>query len=294
MSSIRGYLTAIGVIGGAGLVLAACGSASTASQHASTPKPKPVVAKYGWDTTKVLEANNLPELKLPYAGVATPSIATFASQDNAFYQQVINPADWVYSPVFHQHVFVGTYTKGVAEARVIDSKIEAMVWKEELILAGARQPVSAWPGTIDGFNYHVPDLPLVLRGVTAISNVLSKHANPAHTAFSVSTPSEATIIESPVGTLTAKQMNNAAGQPQYTTIGICVPHPFEIYDANHQPVLTGGLSAPLSENFADYGNTKVLVSASKRFVNGTELIPINTCVPAYEQQPEYLLVPIVV
>jgi hypothetical protein len=226
----------------------------------------------------VLGPNGTPELKLPYAGVATPSIATLASQDYAFYKQVINPTYWVYSPVFHRHVFVGTYTKGTDEARVIDSKIEAMVWKEELILGEAQKPASAWPaGTVDGFNYHVSGLPIVLQGVTIIDNAIAKYVNEAHTTLGVSTPSEATIVESPTGTLTAKQVNNTAGQPQYTTIGICVPHPYEIYDARHQPVFTGAYSAPQADYFADYGNTKVLEPAHNSFVNGTGFNPTSSC-----------------
>jgi hypothetical protein len=264
------YFRIIGAIGAAGLVLAACGSAPTAA------KTKAVTAKYGWDN-QVKNANGVPELKLPYVGVATPSITNLASEDYAFYSQVINPADWVYSSAFHRYVFVGPYTKGVAKARVMDSKTFAMVWKEEITLGSALQPASAWPGTVNGFNYHVQGLPIVLQGVTAYSNALTKYVNKMHTTLSVSTPSEATIIESPVGKLTAKQMNNTPGQPQYTTIGICVPHAFDIYNANHQPVLVGVYGAPKAEYFADYGNTKVIVFAGNSFTNGAEFNPVSSC-----------------
>ncbi len=264
------YFRIIGAIGAAGLVLAACGSAPTAA------KTKAVTAKYGWDN-QVKNANGVPELKLPYVGVATPSITNLASEDYAFYSQVINPADWVYSSTFHQHVFVGPYTKGVAKARVIDSKIYAMVSKETLTLGAALQPASAWPGVVNGFNYHLPDLPIILQGVTGVSNSLTKYVNETHTTLSVSTPSEATIIESPVGKLTAKQMGNTPGQPQYTTIGICVPHAFDIYNASHQPVLVGVYNAPKAEYFADYGNTKVLVTAGNSFTNGAGFNPANSC-----------------
>jgi hypothetical protein len=264
------YFRIIGAIGAAGLVLAACGSAPTAA------KTKAVTAKYGWDN-QVKNANGVPELKLPYVGVATPSITKLASEDYAFYSQVINPADWVYSSAFHQHVFVGPYTKGVAKARVIDSKIEAMVWKEQLTLEAEMQPASAWPETVDGFNYHVQGLPIVLQSITEYSNYLTKYVNQAHTTLSVSTPSEATIIESPVGKLTAKQMDETAGQPQYTTIGICVPHPFIIYNASHQPVFTGPYSAPIADYFADYGNTKVLIAASNNSPNGAGFNPTSSC-----------------
>jgi hypothetical protein len=255
------YPRIIGAIGAAGLVLAACGSAPIAA------KTKAVTAKYGWDN-QVKNANGVSELKLPYVGVATPSITKLASEDYAFYSQVINPADWVYSSAFHQHVFVGPYTKGVAKARVIDSKINAMLWKEQLTLNASLQPASAWPGTVNGFNYHVQGLPIILQGITYFDNALTKYVNETHTTLSVSTPSEATIIESPVGKLTAKQMDETPGQPQYTTIGICVPHAFDIYNASHQPVLTGVYSAPIAEYFADYGNTKVIVFAGNSFTNG--------------------------
>ncbi len=264
------YFRIIGAIGAAGLVLAACGSAPTAA------KTKAVTAKYGWDN-QVKNANGIPELKLPYVGVATPSITKLASEDYAFYSQVINPADWVYSSAFHQHVFVGPYTKGVAKARVIDSKIDAMVWKEEITLGAALEPASAWPGTVNGFNYHVPDLPIILQRVTAGNNALTKYVNEAHTTLSASTPSEATIIESPVGKLTAKQMDNTPGQPQYTTIGICVPHAFDIYNASRQPVLTSSAGALIADYFADYGNTKVLIPNGSSFTNGTELNPTSSC-----------------
>jgi hypothetical protein len=272
MTYKQSYFRIIGAIWAAGLVLAACGSANTAS------KTKAVTAKYGWDN-KVKGANGIPELKLPYAGVATPSITKLASKDYAFYKQVINPADWVYSSTFHRHIFVGPYTKGVAEARVMDSKIYAMTWKEQLTLNASLQPASAWPGIVNGFNYHVQGLPIILQSVTAYSNALAKLANELHTTFSASVPSEATIIESPVGRLTAKQMGNTPGQPQYTTIGICVPHAFEIYDARHQPVLTGVYSAPIADYFADYGNTKVLQSSSNSnsFTNGAGFNPTSSC-----------------
>jgi hypothetical protein len=264
------YFRIIGAIGAAGLVLAACGSAPTAA------KTKAVTAKYGWDN-QVKNANGVPELKLPYVGVATPSITKLASEDYAFYSQVINPADWVYSPAFHRYVFVGPYTKGVAKARVINSKIYAMTWKEQLTLEAEMKPASAWPGTVNGFNYHVQGLPLILRVITPMSNALAKYVNEAHTTLSVSTPSEATIIESPVGKLTAKQMGNTPGQPQYTTIGICVPHPFDIYNANHQPVLTGGDSAPIAEYFADYGNTQVLIAPGNSLTNGAGFNATSSC-----------------
>jgi hypothetical protein len=266
------YLRIIGAIGAAGLVLVACGSAHTAA------KTRAVTAKYGWDN-QVKNANGIPELKLPYVGVATPSITKLASEDYAFYSQVINPADWVYSSTFHHHVFVGPYTKGVAKARVIDSKIYAMTWKETLTLESEMKPASAWPGTVNGFNYHVPDFSIFLQSVTVGSNALTKYVNETHTTLSVSTPSEATIIESPVGKLTAKQMANTPGQPQYTTIGICVPHAFDIYNANHQPMLVKGYSAPIAEYFADYGNTKVLQSSSNgnSFTNGAEFNPTSSC-----------------
>ncbi len=270
MTYKQSYFRIIGAIGAAGLVLAACGSASTAS------KTKAVTAKYGWDN-QVKEANGIPELKLPYAGVATPSITKLASQDYAFYKQVINPADWVYSPTFHRHIFVGPYTKGVAKARVIDSKTFAMVFKEMLTLGAAQQPASAWPGTVNGFNYHVPDLPLVLQGVTYLRNAVTKYDNEKHTTLSVSAPSEATIIESPVGRLTAKQMDTGPGQPQYTTIGFCLPRPFEIYNARHQLVSAKGQSAPKAMYFADYGNTKVLVTAGNSFTNGAGFNPTSSC-----------------
>jgi hypothetical protein len=264
------YFRIIGAIGAAGLVLAACGSASTAS------KTKAVTAKYGWDN-QVKEANGIPELKLPYAGVATPSITKLASEDYAFYKQVINPADWVYSPTFHRHIFVGPYTKGVAEARVIDSKIGAMVWKEMLTLNAALQPASVWPGTVNGFNYHIQGLSIILKAITVNEKPLRKYVNRTHTTLSASVPSEATIIESPVGKLTAKQMDAAPGQAQYTTIGICVPHAFDIYNWNHQRMLVKAYSASIAEYFAEHGNTKVLVATGNSLTNGVGFHPTSSC-----------------
>jgi hypothetical protein len=271
MMNKQNYFRIIGAIGAAGLVLAACGSAPTAA------KTKAVTAKYGWDN-QVKNANGVPELKLPYVGVATPSITKLAGEDYAFYSQVINPADWVYSSAFHRHIFVGPYTKGVAKARVVDSKIKAMVEKEAIVLGAALQPGSAWPGTVNGFNYHVQGLPLILQDVTGNSIELRKYVSEAHTTLSASVPSEATIIESPVGRLTTKQMGIRPGQPQYTTIGICVPHPFEIYNASHQPIFDNSAPiAPIAEYFADYGNTKIIMPPSNTFTNGTLLIPTSSC-----------------
>lgn len=256
------------------MTLAACGSASTAASHTSTP------SKYGWDN-KVITASGTPELKLPYVGVATLSITHLASADFNFYKEVINPKDWVYSPIFHRHIFVGPYTKGLSETRIVNSKATAMAWREELTLLQNQQPSSAWPNVFDGFNYRTSNLQSWATDLTALSNALKAAIQKYHSFTTLTVPSENTIIASPVGPLTAKQMDNTSGQPQYTTIGTCVPHAFAIYNPHHTfafPGLSGGMSAA-EEYFADYGDTHILYPKynNGHFSAGGGIQPTSNC-----------------
>jgi hypothetical protein len=94
-------------------------------------------------------------------------------------------------------------------------------------------------------------------------------------------PSEATIAESPVGMVTAAQMNNPKGQPQYTTQGICVPHEFNIKYASGGNAINGGLGfSTTQEYFAGYGNPSVLIlnlTANGGFTNGVESSVVKSC-----------------
>jgi hypothetical protein len=183
----------------------------------------------------------------------------------------------VYSSVFHRHIFVGPYTSGIDEARVVNSKGYAVVWSEILHLMQAQQTGASWPDILHGFDYQTYASRALVAAVTQDTDAITRALARDHTTAVVSIPSEATIIESPVGTLTAQQMGESPGQPQVTTIGTCVPHAFGIYSAAHVSLIPSSYSAPVAEFFADYGNTRVLLSARASFVSGAKFHATSSC-----------------
>ena len=101
----------------AGLVLSACGSTAAKAPVAHKSGPH-----YGWDVTNYDRIHNLtPKLILPYVGQATPSITKFAEENGAYYESVINPANWVKYPALAGYVYVGKY-RGADAAKIELSK----------------------------------------------------------------------------------------------------------------------------------------------------------------------------
>jgi len=247
----------------AGMALAACGSAAHASTKPASKKASAV--SYGWINSKVDAATGIPELKLPYAGIASPTIDQFATKDYSFYKEIINPQDWVYSKTFGKHIFVGPYTKGVAYQQVRDSKIFAMDIKEDLVLFQAKS--TAYPTTLDGFNYRAYGqwvLPQTLAYITKVEKSESSY----HGTVTLAVPSEATIIESPVGPITPKMATNPANDP--TVAGTCVPH--EIAQVSQgTTLLTAPYNNPTAAYFLLYNSTNTI------WKDGGGVTPTGSC-----------------
>lgn len=248
-----------GAILAAGAILSACGS-STASHHSAK-------LHYGWNGTK---------LYLPHVGFATATITAFAHKDPAYVKQAANSKDWVKSNTFGRYIFVGPYTSGVPYQRVRDAKIAAMHSMELLTLQA--KYATKWPTTLNGFNYDAFGQGAISQAL--VTSFYKSAVAQGHHAMIPVVPSEETIIESPVGKLTAKRMANTAGQPQNTTLGICVPHKFEAVSANNGSLnvlsTVFGVS-PTNIYFADYGNTNVIFTNSSSFTNGVGSNPTDTC-----------------
>jgi hypothetical protein len=267
-----------GAIAVAGLALAACGSA-VHSHNATSRINKPaksntstVPAKYGWKRT----AAGAPELILPHVGKATPTIYLAAEQDYPYYTHLANPKDWVKSKTFGRHIFVGPYTAGVNYQRVRDAKIAAMDSMELLTASSNYQ--AAWPTTANGFNYRAFGQEPILQA--ALTSLNKSAVAQGHAAMNAVVPNETTIIESPVGRITAKQMAATATQPQNSTIGICVPARFEAVYSNRGgyavPSTAFGVS-PSDIYFADYGSTNTIIPTSPALTNGVGTNATSSC-----------------
>jgi len=264
---MKHLLKLAGVVTMTGMALAACGSTSTASHHTATPKT--VAAKYGWDSAKTT-ASGSPELILPYAGVASPNITTLASADFGFYKEVINPHDWVYSPVFGKHVFVGPYTSGSNETRAIQSKMAA--WGETAMWNQVVAYRTAIPATLDGYDWAADGQKAILdnQDATIVGELIARHRPP----LTLNAPSEATVIESPVGSFTPAQTDspNSWG----TTVGACIPHTMYVTYANGEST-SSGYDAPHTSIWADYGELKTLFMTSQKLHDGVAYNAIASC-----------------
>jgi hypothetical protein len=216
---------------------------------------------------------------LPHVGLATPTITKFASfaANNKFYKQIINPKDWVKSNTFGGYIFVGPYTVGVSRQRIRDAKIAAVNSMELFTLdANYKQ---TWPTTVlNGFNYDAfgqgpwsqPLVTSFYKSAVALG----------HGGMTADVPTEGTIIESPVGSITAAQMQTPKNQPQAARPGICVPHEFEIKDNGGGYAVKSGAELGVSttdEYFASYGNTNFVFVKSMSHVNGVVSTPVANC-----------------
>jgi len=264
---MKRLLKLAGVVTMTGMALAACGSTSTASHH--TTKPKTVAVKYGWDSAKTT-ASGSPELILPYAGVASPSITKLASEDFSFYKEAVNPHDWAYSPVFGKHVFVGPYTSGPNETRVIQSKMVA--WDATVMWTQIAAYKTTLPTTLDGFNLVADGQRSTLDPHMAktVASLIAEHRPP----LTPDVPSEATVIESPVGPFTSTQTDSPKSWG--TTVGTCIPHTMEVKYANGE-LASKSYDAPRAGIWADYGRLKTLFLASEKIHNGVGYNATASC-----------------
>jgi len=251
--AMKTFFKTSGAVLVAGLALAACGQfSSTSSAHIKS-------------TTT-----------LPYGNKPTSSIAALMKIDKPFAKQITNPKDWVKSKTFGRHIFVGPYTSGVNYQRVRDAKIAAMDSMELLTASSNYQ--AAWPTTANGFNYRAFGQEPILQA--ALTSLNKSAVAQGHAAMIAAVPNEATIIESPVGRITAKQMAATATQPQNSTIGICVPARFEAVYSDRGgyavPSTAFGVS-PSDIYFADYGSTNTIIPTSPALTNGVGTNATSSC-----------------
>jgi uncharacterized low-complexity protein len=266
----------------AAALLGACGSTASTSKtstpvkkvtktHSKSASAKTASLKPGFHTQY---SSGALFLTLPYVGKASPTIMYYAQQNSSFYHEIINPADWVKSKTFGQYIFVGPYTTGVSYQRIRDAKIAAVNTMETFILEANYQ--QTWPTVLNGFNYDAFGQRTFSQ--PALTSFYKSSVALGHGTMTAVVPSEATIVESPVGSLTAAQMANGPGQPQTPTLGICVPHESEIKNSG------GGYAAKVGQvlgasttqqYFADYGNTNVIFSNSVSLGVGSN--PTNSC-----------------
>lgn len=236
-----------GAILAAGVILAACGSSSSSPAKAkeTTQKAKgtAAVVKPGWVGPILNPQTGVRKLKLPYGGYATPTIAAWATPADhyAFYQQLINPKDWRYSATFGHHIFVGPY--GNSYYAIRDAKVRLMDLRYAIEQFAAR--TTSVPSTVAGFNYRslgqwpTTDPTLLSTGVAQLN------ARYGSATLTPDVPSEATIIEAPVGEVTPTEAQAPKTYP--TVAGVCVPHALALMDGP-----TAAFVAPYNNTHAVY------------------------------------------
>jgi len=245
---MKTFFKTTGAVLVAGLALAACGSTTTSSKTPTTT--------------------------LPYGNKPTLSIAKLMKVDKPFAKQITNPNDWVKSKTFGRYIFVGPYTSRTTYPQVRDAKIAAMNSIEMFTLDANYQ--AKWPTVLNGFNYRAFGQGSISQAeITSFEKISASQGHPAMIA---AVPSEATIVEAPVGPIALRQMAKSPGVPQQATLGICVPSRLEITYTNRGgyavPSTALGVS-PTDIYFADYGNTNVILSPSK--TTGVWSAPTGTC-----------------
>jgi len=252
-----------------GLALAACGT-TVHSSHAVAPKPTAVTSQYGFSETKLLPDGDH-ELLIPHMGVASPSITSLAMIDGQFRDELLNPKDWVYSPQFGKYVFVGPYTSGYNKASIISSKMAAWDWAyASQMIANYQQSV---PSTVDGFNFALDGQSAVVNKLA--DNIISYNLSQNHPVITDDTPSEATVIESPVGYLTKAQLDTPS--LAHGLIGACVPHPYQVSLPSGKPDALNGAFTPQSEEFVQTGNPNVIFAPTPTNPNGVGWNPTSSC-----------------
>jgi len=251
------------------LVLAACGN-TVHSNHTVVHKQTAVTSQYGFSETKLLPDGDH-ELLIPHMGVASPSITSLAMIDVNFRDELLNLKDWVYSPQFGKYIFVGPYTSGENKASIISSKMVAWDWSyASQMIANYQQSA---PSTLDGYNFAIDGQIPVLNGIA--DEIISDNLSDNHPVITADTPSEATVIEAPVGYFTKAEL----GTPSlaHGLIGTCIPHPYQVSLPNGKPDAVNGALTPHSEEFVQTGNPNVLFVPNPTNPNGVGLNPVSSC-----------------
>jgi len=263
------FKKALAFISVSALVLAACGN-TVHSSHTVVHKPTAAPSQYGFSETKTLPDGDH-ELLIPHMGVASPSITSLAMIDGNFRDELLNLKDWVYSPQFGKYIFVGPYTHGYNKASIISSKMVAWDWSYATqMIANYQKSV---PSTLDGYNFAIDGQSPVINGIA--DNIISENLSQNHPVITADVPSEATVIESPVGYFTKAQL----GTPSlaHGLIGTCIPHPYQVALPNGKPDALNGALTPHSEEFVQIGNPNVLFVPHSTDSNGVGLNPVSSC-----------------
>jgi len=253
-----------------GLALAACGTTAHSSHTVVTPKPTAVTSQYGFSENKILPDGDH-ELLIPHMGVASPSITSLAMIDGQFRDELLNPKDWVYSSQFGKYVFVGPYTSGENEALVVSDKMAAWDWSYENQMVSNYQ--KSVPNTLDSYNFAIDGQAPVLNQLAQSSVVRNIESN--HPVLTDNSPSEATVIESPVDTFTKAQFNLPTSG--HGRVGTCVPHPYEVSLPNGNQDITGSAIASQSEEFVQTGNPNVIFAPTPSNPSGVAWNPVSSC-----------------
>jgi len=251
------------------LALAACGN-TVHSSHAVVHKQTAVTTQYGFSETKILPDGDH-ELLIPHMGVASPSITSLAMIDGSFRDELLNPKDWAYASQFGKYVFVGPYTHGENEALIISSKMVAWDWSyANQMIVNYQQSA---PNTVDGYNFALDGQVASVNKIA--DNIISENLSQNHPVITADVPSEATVIESPVGYFTKAQL----GTPSlpHGFIGTCVPHPYQVSLPSGKPDALNGALTPHSEEFVQTGNPNVLFAPSPTSSNGVGVNPVSSC-----------------
>jgi len=253
-----------------GLALAACGTTAHSSHTVVTPKPTAVTSQYGFSETKILPDGDH-ELLIPHMGAASPSITSLAMIDGNFRDELLNPKDWVYSPQFGKYVFVGPYTSGENKASIISSKMAAWDWSyASQMITNYQQSV---PSTVDGYNFVLDGQSPVINGIA--DNIISYNLDHNHPVITADVPSEATVIESPVGYFAKSQLGPS--NLTHGLIGTCVPHPYQVSLPSGKPDALSGAFTPKSEEFVQLGNPNVIFAPTATSPNGVGGNPVSSC-----------------
>jgi len=166
---------------------------------------------------------------------------------------------------------VGPYTHGYNKASIISSKMVAWDWSyASQMIANYQKTV---PSTVDGYNFALDGQSPVINGLA--NNIISYNLTHNYPVITDNTPSEATVIESPVGYFTKSQLGTPS--PPHGLIGTCVPHPYQVSLPSGKPDALSGAFTPQSEEFVQLGNPNVIFTPTATSPNGVGVNPVSSC-----------------
>jgi len=129
------------------------------------------------------------------------------------------------------------------------------------------------PSTVDGYNFVLDGQSPVINGIA--DEIISNNLNHNHPVITADVPSEATVIESPVGYFAKSQLGTPS--PPHGLIGTCVPHPYQVSLPSGKPDALSGAFTPQSEEFVQLGNPNVIFTPTATSPNGVGVNPVSSC-----------------